>query len=101
MSGERSIDAGAPGREAATIQTLVKDIAEPAGFPVFELKFGDDSTGSPAVWISFFLEPQYPTSKRDIEALTSISRAVKSRLFAYGITRVPYIRFREQRNAAG
>jgi hypothetical protein len=101
MAGEPSIVGGAPGSEAAMIQALVKEAAEPAGFRVFELRFDDDSTGMPAVWISFFLDPEYPTNKRDIDALTSISRAVKSRLFERGITRVPYVRFREQRRAAG
>jgi hypothetical protein len=101
MAGEPSIEAGAPGREAATIQTLVKEAAEPADFRIFELRFGDDSTGTPAVWISFLLDPQYPTNKRGIEALTRISRAVKSRLFEHGISRVPYIRFRERQKAAG
>jgi hypothetical protein len=101
MVGEPSIDAGAPGMEAATIQTLVKEAAEPAGFSIFELRFGDDSTGTPAVWISFLLDPQYPTNKGSIDALTRISRAVKSSLFAHGISRVPYIRFRENQKAAG
>lgn len=101
MAGQPSIDGGAAGREAAIIQTLVKEAAEPAGFRVFELRFGDNSTGMPAVWISFFLDPEYPTNKTDIDALTNISRAVKSRLFEEGITRVPYIRFRDQRKAAG
>ena len=44
MAGQPSIDGGAAGGEAAIIQTLVKEAAEPAGFRVFDLSLGSATT---------------------------------------------------------
>ena len=87
--------------EARQIGHLVKEVAEAEGFRSFELNFGEDSTGSPAVWIYFILDPAYPTTPREIKLLTRLGRAVKSRLFQNQINRVPYVRFREKSVAAG
>jgi hypothetical protein len=99
MAGEISDNSTAGASEARWIRELVKEAAEPEGFPLFELNFGDDSTGSPAVWISFFLDHEYPTTKESIEVLTRLGQRVKSSLFQHDISRVPYIRFRERQKA--
>lgn len=101
MTGETSEDRAARTSEARKIRRLVKRVAEPEGFPLFELSFDEDSTGAPAVWISFLLDRDYPTTAESIETLTRIGQRVKSNLFENHITRVPYIRFRERRRAAG
>jgi hypothetical protein len=80
---------------------LVRQAAEPVGFGAFELNFGEDSTGAPAVWISFFRDPTYPTAAQDIKRLTGLGRKVKSKLFKSHINRVPYVRFRQGSAAAG
>jgi len=80
---------------------LVKQAAEPEGFRLFELRFGDDSTGDAAVWISFFLGPSYPTNAPSIQVLNRLRHAVLAKLFAHKIGRVPYIRFRTRQEAAG
>ena len=101
MAGETSDDPAARTSEARRIRRLVKQVAEPEGFPLFQLSFDEDSTGTPAVWISFLLNDEYPTTKESIQTLTRLGQRVKSSLFEHHISRVPYIRFRERRRTAG
>jgi hypothetical protein len=101
MAGEISGNSTARASEERRIRRLVKQVAEPEGFPLFELLFGEDSTGTPAVWISFLLDHEYPTTKGSIQALTRLGQRVKSSLFEQDISRVPYIRFRERQKAVG
>jgi hypothetical protein len=101
MAGEDSKARAERTSESRRIRRLVKQVAESEGFPLFELSFDEDSTGAPAVWISFLLEEEYPTTKESIQTLTRLGQRVKSNLFEHHITRVPYIRFREKRRAAG
>jgi hypothetical protein len=101
MAEETSHDPAVGGSEARIIRRLVKQVAESEGFPLFQLSFDEDSTGTPAVWISFLLDDQYPTTKESIQTLTRLGQRVKSNLFEHNISRVPYIRFRERRRAAG
>jgi hypothetical protein len=92
---------GAPGEEAKKIHELVRETAAPEGFRLFELKFGEDQTGDPAVWIWFNIDPDYPTTKEGIGTLTRVRRRVRSAILDAGISRIPYVRFREQVGAAG
>lgn len=101
MARETSDDPAGRISEGRKIRRLVKQVAESEGFPVFELSFDEDSTGAPAVWISFLLDNDFPTSKESIQTLTRLGQRVKSNLFEHNISRVPYIRFRERRRAAG
>ena len=101
MAGEISGNSTARVSEERGIRRMVKQIAEPEGFSLFELDFGEDSTGTPAVWISFLLDHEYPTTKDSIQALTRLGQRVKSNLFEHDISRVPYIRFRERQKAVG
>ena len=71
------------------------------GFPLFDLSFGEDSTGNPAVWVSFLLDREYPTTKDSIDSLIHLEDHVKSNLFKNEVDRIPYIRFREKQKAAG
>jgi hypothetical protein len=101
MAGEFSGNSTGRASEERRIRRLVEQAAEPEGFRLFELNFGDDSTGTPAVWISFLLDHEYPTTKDSIHALTRLGQRVKSNLFEHNISRVPYIRFRERQRAVG
>jgi hypothetical protein len=92
---------GAGGEEAKRIHELVRKSAEPEGFRAFELRFGDDSTGDPAVWVWFTIDPHYPTTKESIRTLTRVRRRVITALLDDGISRNPYVRFREKQDAAG
>lgn len=101
MANDISNNSGGSGNEAGQIRELVKQAAEPEGFRFFELNFGEDSSGAPAVWISFILEPTYPTTRSGIATLTRLGRTVKSALFEHQIKRVPYVRFRERQASTG
>lgn len=94
-------DQGASAAEAAEIRELVRAAAEPEGFPAFDLAFGEDSTGSPAVWISFFVESADDPTPELIRSVRRLRRRVLSALFGHGISRVPYIRFRKAPQHAG
>jgi hypothetical protein len=76
MAGEISGNSTARASEERRIRRLVKQVAEPEGFPLFELLFCEDSTGTPAVWISFLLDHEYPTTKGSIQALTRLGQRV-------------------------
>jgi hypothetical protein len=73
----------------------LKKVALPNGIRRFELRFGEDATGDPAVWISFILPPDYPTAPRPIRALTDLGLRVRKTLRDEGLHRIPYVDFRE------
>ncbi len=82
--------------ESTRIKALVKEVARPKGFERFELQFGEDSTGDAAVWISFLLDAEFPSTPERVRELTSLQSMVKSKLFESEIKRVPYVRFRQE-----
>jgi hypothetical protein len=90
---------GAARGEEEWIRGLITKEAEERGFPAFDLDFHEDSTGFPAVWISFLLDPDYPLDRAPINALIEVGDAVKSVLFKHEIQRVPYVRFRDKPKA--
>lgn len=88
--------------EARDIREIVREAARKWAFLKFDLRFGEDAAGEPAVWISFFIGPPFPTTTKDTGRLTEAGSEVKAALFAKGIDRIPYIGFHEQRaKAAG
>ena len=101
MAGENPNLTGAGVREVKRIHDLVRESAAPEGFRSFELRFGEDSTGDPAVWIWFAIDPQYPTAKESIQTLSRLQRRMKSALLRAQVDRIPYVRFREKSTVAG
>jgi hypothetical protein len=96
MTDEGSFLSGAAGDEATRIHDVVRENAVPEGFRTFDLEFGEDATGDPAVWIWLAIDPKYPTEKENIQALSRVRRRVKSALLRARIGRIPYVRFREK-----
>lgn len=84
---------GAGSQEAARIHEVVREIAQPEGFGTFHIRYGEDSTGDPAVWVWIMLRPDQPTDKDSIGTLVSLRNRVKAALLDAGIQRIPYIRF--------
>ncbi len=82
--------------EAKRIRALVRENAAPEGFGSFELQFGEDWTGDPAVWVRFAIDPDYPTDKKSIEKLTRLELRVISALLRAQIDHYPYVRFQEK-----
>jgi hypothetical protein len=98
MAQKRSSRVAASVSEARRIQALVNKIGRPKGIRGFELQFGDDATGDPALWVHFILEPDYPTSPAEIRALTDLRLRVSEAILKDGGTnRIPYTDFREMR----
>jgi hypothetical protein len=95
MTGEIFDRGGAEGEEAKRIHELVRENAVKEGFGTFKLQFGEDSTGDPAVWIWFEIDPKYSIADDSIKTLTRLRRLVRSALLAAGIHRIPYVRFKE------
>ncbi|HXQ50909.1 MAG TPA: hypothetical protein VN802_07440 [Stellaceae bacterium] len=90
----------ASAEEAKRIHEIVRSRAIGLGFETFEVHFGKDSTGEPAVWISFILDRRFPTDKESVRRLSKLGRTVKAALFETNISRIPYVRFRERQEAA-
>jgi hypothetical protein len=90
----------ASAEEAKRIRDIVRTRAAGMGFETFEIHFGSDSTGDPAVWISFILDRRFPTDQENVRRLYKLGRAVRAALHETNISRIPYVRFRERQEAA-
>lgn len=101
MSNDSNHEQGAPVEEVKRVHELVGQAARPLGFQMFDVAFDEDAGGDPAIRISFWIDPAYPTTAPDIRRLTELGTSVKDALFKAGITRVPYVRFRSRTQAAG
>ena len=94
-------DLSASPDEVHEIEALVRKAALPEGFPNFHLTFGEDSTGDPAVWISFLVEHSDKPTREQRQAVRELRRKVLRALFQHQIRWIPYIRFREAPVGAG
>jgi hypothetical protein len=92
--------AGTP-EEEARIRELVRQAAEPEGFRDFDLMLGEDSTDDPAVYISFYVGPEYSADESKVGELHRLRRRVTTALFQARIDRQPYLKFRERETAKG
>lgn len=92
----RPEDTGAPPNEVGRIREVLLTLEKPHGIHLFKLHFGDDTTGDPAVWISFLLPRDYPTAPADIRALTDLGRRARKELLDTGLNRIPYVDFQEE-----
>lgn len=72
---------------------MVSQFAIPAGFDRFKLDFGEDSTGTPAVWVSFIVEDDPQPSKELVEAANRLANAVTRELIDQEFRWWPYVRF--------
>ena len=84
------------GFEATTIRDILQKLKYPVGVKKtgFTTRFGEDSSGEPAVWIRFVLDHELKDpSPRQLETLTGFSRTVRSKILESQVTRWPYVEF--------
>lgn len=79
--------------DATEIRDIVSRFAIPAGFDRFKLDFGEDSTGTPAVWVRFIVEDDPQPSKKQVEAATQLAQAVTGELLKQEYRWWPYVSF--------
>jgi hypothetical protein len=93
MRSVRASKSDAIADQTRKIRAAVKKAASPMGFDRFELEFGEDSTGDPAVWIKFSLKPGFKPTEQNLARLNDLSSAVKDQIFDAGVERLPYVDF--------
>jgi len=86
---------GASEAEEAEIRELVSEAAKPEGYSDFELTFGEDSTGDPAVWIWFLIDRPNEADEARLASVRRLRKRINEILFAHQIDRIHYIRYRE------
>ena len=79
--------------EQAEIRDIVSKLAAPTEFDRFKLDFGEDSTGTPAVWVRFIVEDNPQPSEEQVQAATALSHTVTRELLDQGYRWWPYVRF--------
>lgn len=85
---------GAPLAEASRLHDLVKEYAVKAGYERFQLEFGEDSTGTPAVWVWFIVDDDLKPSQEKLASANTLVKTVRSELIRSGEERWPYVSFR-------
>ena len=91
----RTSDHGTAEIESREIRDLVRKVAREEGFPSFDLTLTADSTFVPAVYISFFVHSADAPTRAQVEAVGRLRKKVEAALVEHGVSRVPYIRFRQ------
>jgi hypothetical protein len=91
---------GASMEEVRKIHDLIKQEQPPADVqPSFEVSFGKDWAGDPAVWVWFrVLDDQNPSAGK-ISRLNQFANSVRDRLLGANIKYWPYIDFRTVRES--
>ena len=84
--------------EAQKIREVVGAEAFPRGIRgnEFELQFGEDAAGKPALWIKLPVEPEFEAnpSKEWISEITDFAIQLRSKLLRMELGRWPYISFK-------
>ena len=89
----------ATAKETRRIRALVRRNAKRKGFESFDVQLGEDWTHDPAVYISFYLDPDYPTDNASIDALLQVKDRVKDALYKAGVDRIAYVKYRDREPA--
>ena len=84
----------APDNESRRIYNVIKDRALPPGVRKLEVELGEDSTGEPAVWIWFLIQPGFEPTKDRLARINDFARKVKTAISDAGVERVSYVRLR-------
>jgi hypothetical protein len=91
---------GASVAEAKKIHSLVRKHALPAGVREFVVRFGEDSAGERAVWISFIVPRDFQDSKDSILTVNNFVREVRSDLLRANLPYWPYLDLVSDRDEA-
>lgn len=82
----------ASGAEARMFHDIVKNLGGlPPGVRRVDFQFGDDSDGTPAVWISFVADDDVRPSKEKIADLRSMMNKVRAEVLLSDTDRWPYV----------
>ena len=91
---EEAMTIGASPQEVHQIHDSVKRHPLPANVRSFEVNFGRDSTGDPAMWIWFLVDNDNNPSKEKIDELNRFANSVRSDLLKANLRYWPYVDFR-------
>lgn len=80
--------------EARQIHALVRKHKLPPGVKTFELEFGEDSEGDPAVWVWFIVDDDLNPSPEKVSKLNKLARSVTTDIRSKIANRWPYVQFR-------
>jgi hypothetical protein len=95
---EPILPGAAPADEARVFHDIVRGITQklgrlPDGVQGVDFRFGEDSTGAPAVWVLFKGPDDLKPSKDKIAAMQRFANEVTSEIFRSGSERWPYVEF--------
>lgn len=85
--------------EERRIREVINKHDLPASVRGFELEFGTDSTGDPAVTIWFIVNDDSNPSKQELDQTTRFVRSTESDLMGLKLRHWPLIRFSPEREA--
>jgi hypothetical protein len=95
--------AGGEGEASDGEARAIGDILQAHPWPVpvkgFELEFGEDSTGDPAVWIWLMIADDEQPSSQKMRELSQFRREVQSAITAAGVSRWLHVRFRARQHS--
>lgn len=91
-SSPPDLTGAASGDEARLFDDIVRKHGPlPAGVRKVEFRFGEDSTGAPAVWIVFVAKDDLKPSSESISAIRRVADEVRSEVRRTGSERWPYV----------
>ena len=80
-------------KEDRSLRALVRKGKLPPGVHGFDLEYGQDSTGYPAVWVLFVADDDLKPPAAWIVQLSDLARKVTDDILATGTNRWPYVSF--------
>jgi hypothetical protein len=81
-------------REEKLVRGILRKWTLPPNVRGFDVDFGEDSAGDPAVWIWLAVDDEVQPSDQSIAGLAKFVRDVRSDLLRAGLRYWPYVRFR-------
>ncbi len=76
------------------IRTVLRRSGFPAAVKGYEIEFGEDHSGDPAVWIWLLVREETEPSKIFLDELIPYARAIGRELVEAQLGHWPYVRFR-------
>lgn len=90
--GEPMPPGTAGGDEARMFHQIISRIGRlPEGVRLVKFRFGEDSDGAPAVWITFVAQDDLKPSKEKIADLQRVTNEVRSEILRSGSERWAYV----------
>ena len=81
-------------RETKIVEDIVRKWRLPPNVRRFDVEFGEDSTGDPAVWIWLLVDDELSPSSQSISRMERFVTDVRSELLRKGLRHWPYFRLR-------